>query len=461
LVHLELETALPGERLVIIGGVAAGMSAASRARRINPQLEIVVLEKGDTVSYGACGLAYLVSGIVKQPDDLVVYTPDFFRAERAIDVRTGSEAVEIVPSRKEVVVRSAGLARPLKYDKLVIAAGAAPAEKIPGAEGPRVFTCNDLAGALALREFLEVRRPRTGVVIGGGYIGLEVAEALRAHNVEVTVLERGASLLEDLEPEIHEWVAERLARHGVKVLTKTAVSAMESSRTGPASVLYGEKKALLADVVVVATGVRPRVALAERAGIELGPTGGIRTDDRQQTNFSGIYAAGDCTEVRHLVTGGPTYAPLGTTANKQGRVAGENAAGGHATFPGVVGTLVAKVFELEVAKTGLSYAAARAAGFPAETVVVTSRSQAKYLGGRPLRATLTVERTSGRVLGGQLAGEEGAARRVDVLAAALTARMTLDDFVHLDLGYAPPFGPVYDPLLIAAWEALQKIGRRR
>ncbi|MCI0403427.1 MAG: FAD-dependent oxidoreductase, partial [Acidobacteria bacterium] len=201
--------------------------------------------------------------------------------------------------------------------------------------------------------------------------------------------------------------------------------------------------------------------MAARAGVELGATGGIRTDDRQQTNLPSIYAAGDCVETIHRVTGGPTYAPLGTTANKQGRVAGENAAGGNATFPGVVGTLVTKVFELEVAKTGLNQAEARGAGFSAESVSIESRSRAKYLGVTPLRATLVVDRESGRLLGGQLAGEEGAARRIDVVATALSARMTLADFVHLDLGYAPPYGPVYDPLLIAAWEALKKIGRRR
>lgn len=452
---------MPAERLVVIGGVAAGMSAASRARRINPQLEIVVLEKGEYVSYGTCGLAYLVSGVVKQPDDLVVYTPEFFRTQRDIDVRTGHEATEIVPGQKQVIVQYGGETLRLKYDKLLLAAGAALAEKIPGAAGPSVFTCNDLAGALALRNFVLNRRPRRGVVIGGGYIGLEVAEALRAQNLEVTLLERGTSLLEDLEPEIHDWVSERVASHGVQVKLNTAVHSIESSSIGPASVLYGDQQALLTDVVVLAMGVRPRAELAVRVGIELGPTGGIRTDERQQTNLASVYAAGDCTEVRHLVTGGPTYMPLGTTANKQGRVAGENAAGGHATFSGVVGTLVTKVFELEVAKTGLSRAAARAAGFQAEVVAVESRSQAKYLAGKPLRATLTVDRASGRVLGGQLAGEEGAARRVDVVATALTARMTLDDFVHLDLGYAPPYGPVYDPLLVAAWEALQKIGRRR
>ncbi len=452
---------MPGERLVIIGGVAAGMSAASRARRVNPQMEVVVLEKGDYVSYGTCGLAYLVSGVVPQPDALIVYTPEHLRAKRGIDVRTRHEAVEITPGKKQVEVRSSEGATALKYDKLIITAGAAPAETIPGADRAGVFTCNDLAGALALRDFIVERRPKRGVVIGGSYIGLEVAEALRVRGLEVAVLERSDSLLEGLEPDIAFWVNERLGKHGVRAILNSAVSSIEPGLEGSLQVVHGPRQERTADVVVLATGVRPRAETAASAGVELGPTGGIRTDDRQQTNLPSIYAAGDCVETTHRVTGGPTYAPLGTTANKQGRVAGENAAGGHAMFPGVVGTLVTKVFELEVAKTGLNQAEARAAGFSAESVAVESRSRAKYLGGQPLRATLVVDRESGRLLGGQLAGEEGAARRIDIVATALAARMTLADFVHLDLGYAPPYGPVYDPLLIAAWEALKKIGRRR
>ena len=455
---------MPEERLVVIGGVAAGMSAASRARRLSPQMEIVVLEKGDTVSYGACGLAYLVSGVVSRPEDLIVYPADFFRAKRGIDVRTGQEAVEIVPGKKQVEVRAGQENYALGYDRLVITAGAQPAEKIPGSERASVFTCNDLAGATALRDFILEKRPRRGVVIGGGYIGLEVAEALRIRGLEVTLVDRSESLLDGLEPDIAFWVNERLAKHGVRVLMKTAVQSLEPglpAAAGSLLVVCGPQREFPADVVVLATGVRPRVEMAARVGVELGPTGGIRTDERQQTNLPGIYAAGDCCETRHLVTGGPVYVPLGTTANKQGRVAGENAAGGHATFPGVVGTLVTKVFELEVGKTGLNSSEARAAGFGPEAVTIETRSRARYLGGQPLRATLVVDRESGRLLGGQIAGEEGAARRIDVLATALTARMALSDFVHLDLGYAPPYGPVYDLWLIAAWEALKKTYRRR
>ncbi|MGH9777043.1 MAG: FAD-dependent oxidoreductase, partial [Candidatus Acidiferrales bacterium] len=245
---------MPAERLVIIGGVAAGMSAASRARRLNPQMEVVVLEKGDYVSYGTCGLAYLVSGVVPRPEDLIVYTPEYLRSKRGIDVRTRHEAVEIVPGKKQVEVRSGQETSALKYDKLIIAAGAAPVETIPGADRAGVFTCNDLAGALALRDFIVERRPKRGVVIGGSYIGLEVAEALRVRGLEVTVLERSDSLLEGLEPDIAFWVNERLAKHGVRAVLNAAVSSIEPGLEGSLQVVHGPRQELTADVVVLATG---------------------------------------------------------------------------------------------------------------------------------------------------------------------------------------------------------------
>lgn len=448
------------ERLVVIGGVAAGMSAASRARRVNPEIEVIVLEKGEHISYGTCGLTYLVSGLVARPEDLLVYSPAFFREQRGIDVRTGHEVTEILPGQKQVIVRRGGDYSTLHYDKLVISTGGAPAEDIPGADAGCVFDCNSLARAMALRDFIQEHKPQRGVVIGGGYIGLEAAEALRAWQMQVTVLERGETLLGDLEPESEKLVRHRLQNHGVEIHTGTMVREI-SLRGSGVNVLYGSKDVAPADVVVLATGLVPRTRLAAEASIALGASGAIAVDERMQTNIPSIYAAGDCVETRHLVTGKPIYMPLGTTANKQGRVAGENAAGGRATFPGVVGTLVTRIFGLEIAKTGLSAAEAEQHGFRAHGVAVESVSQAKYLAGKALMAKLIFEQETGRLLGGQLAGEEGAARRVDVVATALTARMTLDEFVHLDLGYAPPFGPVYDPLLIAAWEGLKRIGRRR
>lgn len=448
------------ERLLIIGGVAAGMSAASRARKLNPALEIIVLEKGQHISYGTCGLPYLLSGQVEDPNDLVVYTADFFREKRKIDVRLGHEAVEVEPGRKTVHVQAGSQALAFRYDKLVIATGGAPSLDLLGAQFRNVFTCNDLAGTLQLRSFIEQEKPRRAVIIGSGYIGLEVAEAFVARGIEVTVLERSTAVLEGIEPEIGERIEETLLRHGVRLVKSAAASSITGDAAGRAvAVQYGTDASAPADLVLLATGIVPRTPLAERAGIPLGATGAIAVDERTLTGVPSIYAAGDCAEVTHLVTGRPTYFPLGTTANKQGRVAGENAAGGNARFEGIVGTLVTKIFELGVAKTGLSTRQALENGFQPDSVVVKSTSRARYFHGKPITVKLVWDRLSGRLLGCQMAGEEGVAKRIDVTAVALHARMRVQEMPYLDLSYAPPFAPVWDPILIAANEAKKKMTR--
>jgi NADPH-dependent 2,4-dienoyl-CoA reductase/sulfur reductase-like enzyme len=452
---------MPRERLVIIGGVAAGMSAASRARRVNAQLEIVVLEKGRHVSYGACGLPYYLSGQVADWKDLLAYPPEFFREKRGIEIQLGHEATEIEPGRKAVHALAPG-GRPVSfpYDKLVIATGGAPAITIDGANLPGVFTCNDLAGAIRLREFLDQRKPVRAVIAGSGYIGLEVADAFVSRGMKVTILERSETALEGVEPEIAARIEGVLEKHGVRLRKSSAVTAITKDGAGEGlHVHHGTGGSEPADVVVIATGILPKSQLADSAGIPLGATGAIAVDDRMQTGVNSIYAAGDCAEARHLVTGKPTYFPLGTTANKQGRVAGENAAGGNARFEGIVGTLATKFFELEVAKTGLGAAQARANGFDADSVTLTSISRAKYLGGKPITVTLVWDRPSGRLLGCQMADEEGVAKRIDVAAMALHARMRIPEMLHLDLSYAPPFAPVWDPLLVAANEAMKKFRR--
>lgn len=450
---------MPRERLIVIGGVAAGMSAASRARKVNPAMEIVVLEKGDFVSYGTCGLPYYLSGQVVDWRDLVVYSPEFFRDKRNIDVRLQHEVTAIEPGRKTVhgMIRSS---QPfsLQYDKLVLATGGAPAMNIPQAEGRNIFTCNDLAGTIRMREYIESEKPRTAVIAGSGYIGLELAEAFAARGLGVVILERSESKLEGAEPEIAARVEEVLTKHSVQLIRGAAVTSIASHSGGSvATVHYGADGSVDGELVLLATGIVPRVALAEAAGIQLGPTGAVAVDERMLTNVNSIYAAGDCTEVRHLVTGRPAYFPLGTTANKQGRVAGENAAGGNAMFAGVVGTLVTKVFELEVAKTGVSLEQARAQGFLADKVAITSTSRVRYFGGRPIDVTLVWERGSGRLLGCQMAGVEGVAKRIDVAAMALHARMRIADMIHLDLSYAPPFAPVWEAILVAAGEAYKRL----
>lgn len=444
------------EKFVIIGGVAAGMSAASRARRRDPDLEIIVLEKGQHVSYGACGLPYYLSGKVADWNDLVVYTPEYFREKRAIDVRLGHEAVQIEPGRKLVhALRPGSQPVAIPYDKLLIATGAAPAMAILGAELPGVFTCSDLAGAVRLREFLEKEKPKNAAIAGSGYIGLEVADALSRRGIEVTLLGRGEHILEGFEAEVQKQVEMILRENGVRLKMNCPVTQITASGAGDSLHVHHEGGSEPAGVAILATGLVPRTSLCESAGVAIGPTGAIAVDNRMQTNVNSIYAAGDCAETRHLVTGKPVYFPLGTTANKMGRVAGENAAGGRARFEGIVGTLATKIFDLEVARTGLTTGEARAAGFDPASVTIRTSSHAKYLGGVALTATLLWDRPSGRFIGFQLAGKDGAAKRVDAAAVALHAGMRVADMMQFDLSYAPPFAPVWEALLIAASESMK------
>ncbi|MGB6544709.1 MAG: FAD-dependent oxidoreductase [Candidatus Acidiferrales bacterium] len=447
------------ERLLIIGGVAAGMSAASRARRHDGNLDIVVLEQGSDVSYGACGLPYYISGRVADAQELVVYTADYFRKHREIDVRLRHKAVGIEPGRRVVLIEAEhGQRLEMHYDTLVLATGGAPAESVPGAERGNVFTFGDLASAVRLHEFIRTNKPGRAAIIGSGYIGLELADALRTRGLEVTILERSEAVIDGLEPEIAAEIERVLGAHNVVLMKRAPATQIAGPAGGLATtVQHGLAGNLPTDLVILATGIRPRTKMAEAAGIALGRTGAIAVDDAMRTNVNGIYAAGDCTEVQHLVAGAAAYIPLGTTANKQGRVAGENAAGGRARFPGVVGTLITKVFELEIGKTGLSVEQARGYGFDAGSVGITAATRAKYFGGKPLLAKIVWDKKSARLLGAQFAGEDGAAMRVDAAAIALQARMRVADLLYSDLGYAPPCAPVWEALLIAANEAMKQV----
>lgn len=430
--------------LVVIGGVAAGMSAATRARRLDPSLEITVLEKGRVVSYGACGLPYLVEGRVERPEHLVVYTPEYFRRERNITVRTDAPVAGISHPRREVRLENG---ERIRYTRLVIATGARPAARIPGADLPHVFTLHTLADGERLLCFLRENRPRRAVVIGAGYIGLEAVEALRHNGLEVTLIERDPYVLRRHDAELTEAVRKHLERFRVDVRLGREVAAIEPGRVDDVP----------CDLVLLAAGIRPNTELAEEAGIERGRTGAIRVDERMETSVPGIFAAGDCAEVQHLVTGRPAYIPLGTTANKMGRVAGANAAGGRERFPGVVGTAIVRVCGLGIGMTGLSTGQARAEGFSPVAAKIQSRSRPRYFQGRPVTVELVADAHSGRLLGGIVTGEEGVAGRINVIASALHARMTVEEFEQLDLCYAPPFAPVWDPVLIAAQQLAKKL----
>lgn len=431
--------------LVVVGGVAAGMSAATRARRLDPHLEIIVIEKGPVVSYGACGLPYFVEGRVREASQLIVYTPEYFRKERRIEVRTNSRAVAISHPRREVTLESGARVR---YDRLVIATGArCDTSGITGATQPHVFTLHTLQDAERMRRFLDEKRPRRAVVVGAGYIGVEAADALRRNGLRVVVLERSQHALLRDDAWFTAAVRKQLEDHGVELRCGVTVQAIEADRVADVP----------CDMVVISAGFRPNVEIAAAAGIEVGRTGAIRTDERTETNLTGVYAAGDCAEVMHLVSGRPTYIPLGTTANKAGRVAGANAAGARERFAGIVGTSIVGIFGVGFATTGFSETQARAEGFSPVAARIEAQARPRYFQGRKTTVELVADRSTRRLLGGTVLGEEGAAGRINVIAAALQSRFRVDDLEQLDLAYSPPFSTAWDPLLIAAQQLIKEL----
>jgi NADPH-dependent 2,4-dienoyl-CoA reductase/sulfur reductase-like enzyme len=443
------------ERLVVIGADAAGMSAASVARRMRgpEQLDIVAFDRGRFTSYSACGIPYFVGKDVAEVASLVARTPEQFAA-MGIEARLGHEVVEVDTAAQTVTVRDleSGAACREGYDRLLVATGAVPFRPaVPGIDAPGVFGVQTLDDGVALRAALDAASPRRAVVVGAGYVGLELAEALCAWGAEVAVVERAGTPMSTLDPDMGVLVAEAMRRFGMEVRTEETVERIDLDRSGRARAVVTDRGILPADVVILGTGVHPNVGLAEAAGVELGPSGAIAVDPRMATNVPGVWAAGDCAEKRHLVSGRPVAIALGTHANKEGRVAGANIAGGEASFPGVLGTAVTKVCSLEVARTGLGEAEAAADGIDAVAVTTESTTRAGYYpGARPIRVKLVAEAGGGRLLGAQIVGEEGAAKRIDVAAMAIWHHMTVGEVVDVDLSYAPPFSPLWDPILIAA-----------
>ncbi len=442
-------------RLVVIGGGAAGMSAASAARRVAPDLDVVVCEAGGFAAYGMCGIPYYLGGVVPEAEDLLAYPPSEFRDKRGIDLRLHTWVSAIDPVAHQVWAsgrRGDGPDGPLGYDALVLASGAAPVRPpVPGLDGPRVFTIRSLDEAIGLRRLLDSGTVRRAIVVGAGYVGLEAAEGLADAGAEVEIVEALPRVLGNVDEPIAAVVQAELERH-TRVRLGTRLDEVRDGGGGELTAVVGGA-ATGTDLVVVAAGVRPVSDLLIQAGAEHLPDRSLLVDAQQRTSVPDVFAAGDCAALHHLVLGRPAWIPLGPAANKTGRVAGTVAAGGAASFGGIVGTAVVKVFGLEVARTGLTLAEAEAAGLAARAVDVVSRSRAKYYpGGQPLHVRL-VHAPDGRLLGGQLAGREGAAKRVDVLATALHAGMSVADIAGLDLSYAPPFAPVYDPVLAAAIKA--------
>jgi NADPH-dependent 2,4-dienoyl-CoA reductase/sulfur reductase-like enzyme/rhodanese-related sulfurtransferase len=438
-------------RVLIIGGVAGGATAAARARRISEAAEITVLERGPYVSYANCGLPYFISRDIKKRSALLLQTPEGFEARYRVQVEVRTEALEIDRAGKRV--RAAGPAgeRWIPYDKLILAQGGNPImPPLPGADAPHVFKLWTVPDMDRLDGFIEAEKPRHAVVVGGGFIGLEMAEAFRSRGLETTVVELLPTVMGVMDREFGVQVAAELAAHGVQVLTGVGLQAVGADRT----VELSDGRRLPADLVLFSVGVRPELTLVKSAGLALGPAGGLLVDERLQTSDPDVYAAGDMVEVLHRVTGKKIRIPLAGPANRQGRIAASNALGQSMRYGGAAGTSVVKIFEATAASTGLTERAARDAGLDVGVAVIHKDHHAGYYpGARELSLKLVYERKDGRLLGAQAFGHAGVEKRIDVLATALLGRMTIHDLAELDLAYAPPYSSANDPVNLAGFIA--------
>jgi len=446
------------ERFVIIGGDAAGMSAASKARRENPDLQIIVLEKSSWVSYGACGLPYYIKGDIKNIEDLVAITPEKFRKERYIDLRLHHEVKKINPDNKSVIAKTNDGDIEISYDKLLISTGArALKPHIEGIDLGGVFTLRDMESGQRIKEYLEKNSPESVLIVGGGYIGMEMAEAFHAYGINSHIVELFPHVLNSFGPEIAEVVENHIQDYTTLHLGKY-VNAIRKGSHGKLSVQLKDKKVddyeehPLTDMVLIAAGIAPEVSQAREAGIKLGQTGAIATDEYGQTSIADIYAAGDCAEVKHTVTGKPSYIPLALTANRNGRAIGSTIAGKTTKLASITGTAIVKVFQLEVATTGIvDTEIAGKNGFNPIKITIDTHSRAGYCPkSKPIKISLVADRESKQLLGASMVGEEGVVKRIDIIATALSEKFTVEQLEKLDLAYAPPFSPVWDPVLTAA-----------
>lgn len=453
------------ERVVVIGADAAGMSAASQALRIarkhGRELDVVAVDRGHWTSYSACGIPYWIAGDVTSAEKLVARSPEQHRAN-GIDVRmvTGATAIDTGEGWVEVHDHAAGRTERLGYDQLIIATGATPVRPdVPGNGADGIHGVQTLDDGAAVLQHL-ARQTKRAVVVGAGYIGLEMAEAMVRRGLAVTVVERGPEPMNTLDPDLGTQVHAAMERMGIDVVTSASVTAFETGDDGGSGAVRAvvtDAGTFEADVVILGTGVRPATELARAAGLPLGDTGGLRTDDTQRV-AGGVWAAGDCVETWDRVRRGWVHVPLGTHANKQGRVLGTNLGGGSARFPGIVGTALTKVCDLELARTGLTEGDAVEAGLDHVAVTIESTTKSGYFPGtRPITVKMVAERPTGRLLGAQIVGRDDSAKRIDVCAMALWTELTVGELAMTDLAYAPPFSSVWDPVQIAARKAADRL----
>ena len=441
-------------KVVIIGGVAGGATAAARLRRLDETAEIVVFERSGYVSYANCGLPYYIGGVIENPEALTLQTPESFFARFRVDMRVRHEVTALHPDRKTVSVKNLETGEEFEesYDKLILSPGAKPTQpRLPGVGLEKLFTLRTVEDTFHIKDYIQRHHPKSAVLAGGGFIGLELAENLRELGMEVSIVQRPRQLMNPFDPDMAAFIHGEVRRHGIRLALGHTVEGFQE-KDGGVDVLLKDAAPLHADLVILAIGVTPDTALASKAGLELGLKGSIVVNDRMETSVPDIYAVGDAVQVKHYVTGQDAVISLAGPANKQGRIAADNICGGDSRYPGSQGSSVIKVFNLTAAATGINETNAKKAGLDADTVILSPMSHAGYYpGGKLMTMKVVFERGTFRLLGAQIVGYEGVDKRIDVLATAIHAGMTAVQLKDLDLAYAPPYSSAKDPVNMAGF----------
>lgn len=439
-------------KVVIVGGVAGGATAAARIRRLDEQAEIVVYERSGYISYANCGLPYYIGGVIENPQDLTLQTPESFFSRFRVNIKVRHEVTAIHPQRKTVCVTNLQTGEEFEehYDKLLLSPGAKPTQpRLPGVGLEKLFTLRTVEDTFRIKEFIQKNLPKSAVLAGGGFIGLELAENLRELGMEVTIVQRPRQLMNPFDPDMAAFIHAEVRSHGVRLALGHTVEGFQE-KNGGVDVLLKEGACLHADMVILAIGVTPDSSLAKEAGLELGIKGSILVNDRMETSIPDIYAVGDAVQVKHFVTGQDALISLAGPANRQGRIAADNICGGDSRYLGSQGSSIIKVFQMTAATTGINETGAKKAGLDVDKVILSPMSHAGYYpGGRVMTMKVVYEKGTGRLLGAQIVGFEGVDKRIDVLATAIHAGMKAQSLKDLDLAYAPPFSSARDPVNIA------------
>ena len=441
-------------KVIIIGGVAGGATAAARIRRLDEQAEIVVFERSGFISYANCGLPYYIGGVIEDPEELTLQTPESFFSRFRVAMRVRHEVTAIHPDRKTVSVTNLETGEEFEegYDKLILSPGAKPTQpRLPGVGLNKLFTLRTVEDTFRIKAYISENHPKSAVLAGGGFISLELAENLRELGMEVTIVQRPKQLMNPFDPDMAAFIHSEMRRHGVKLALGHTVEGFEE-KDGGVDVLLKDEQPLHADMVILAIGVSPETTLAKDAGLELGIKGSIVVNDRMETSISDIYAVGDAVQVKHFVTGQDALISLAGPANKQGRIAADNICGGDSHYTGSQGSSVIKVFDMTAATTGVNETNAKKAGLDVDTVILSPMSHAGYYpGGKVMTMKVVFEKETYRLLGAQIVGYEGVDKRIDVLATAIRAGMKATELKDLDLAYAPPYSSAKDPVNMAGF----------